>query len=365
LNRVILDHYPHIPNRMKSLDDEYAAMCKAHKTGDVDAIRKLMAAHPELEDMDEHLTWLHRAAEAGHINVVNFWLDRGWDVNHNLYTSKSDGRATPLHYAKYVAMTLHLLSRGADINAWTRYGGTPLHFAVVGAVEVSQRGRRRESPDSLADQIRALLESGADPGVADFEGLTPLGLAMQLKRKTAEKALRDAGAPEKGSRPGKQPTKAPAIDLRKDSKRIATALKTAIKKFARERPVQPLTGLFLAVSAIEGYVMIAFDTGGASNPWDASHSEYATVEFQKWRDAYELAKSGVRITEIDGTAVHWPRPVGDAEFEKPFFRACVAVLEQAQAAGAFEPLAGAPSFTVGVEATLGGDGQVWKPGKPG
>jgi len=347
---------------MKSLDKQYAAMCQAHARGDVDAIRKLLDAHPELEEMDEHLTWLHRAAEDGQIGVVDFWLDRGWDVNRNLYTSKSDGVATPLHYAKDVAMTRHLLSRGADINAWTRYGGTPLHFAVVGAVEVSQRGRRRETPDSVADQIRVLLEAGADPAIADFDGLTPLGLAMQLKRKTAEKALRDASAPEKGHRPGKQPAKAPAIDLRKDSKRVATALKSAIKKFARERSVRRVTALYLAVSGIEGYVMIAFDTADASNPWDASHSEYATVELQKWRDAYELAKSGVRITEIDGTALHWPQPVGDAEFEKPFFRACVAVLEQAQAAGAFEPLARADSFTVGVEATLGGDGHVWKPG---
>jgi hypothetical protein len=56
--------------------------------------------------------------------------------------------------------------------------------------------------------------------------------------------------------------------------------------------------------------------------------------------------------------------VGDAEFERPFFRAAVAVLEQAQRDGAFEPLARTASFAVGVEATLGEDGRVWQPGKP-
>ena len=110
--------------------------------------------------------------------------------------------------------------------------------------------------------------------------------------------------------------------------------------------------------------MIAFDVGGESNPWDASHSEYSTVTFPKWRDAYELSATGVRITEIDGGTLHWPAPVGDAEFEKPFFSACVAVLEQAQAAGAFEPLARTASFVVGVEATLGEDGHVWPPRAP-
>jgi hypothetical protein len=295
--------------------------------------------------------------------LIDFWLDRGWDVNHNLHTSKSDGEATPLHYAKDAATTRHLLKRGARVNAWCRFAGTPLHSAVVGAVEVSQRGRRRESPGSVADSIRVLLEAGADSALADFEGLTPLAMAAQLGRKTAEKVLREAGAPEKGRRPPKQSAKAPAIDLRRDARRIASALTKAIQRFARKPADRPLAGLFLAVSGIEGYAMVAFDVNGESNPWDASHSGYARVEFPKWRDAYTLSSTGVRITEVDGRALDWPDSVGDAEFERPFFRAAVAVLEQAQSAGAFEPLARSASFTVGVEATLGEDGRVWKPGK--
>jgi hypothetical protein len=348
---------------MKPIDDDVPALCRAHERGDVAAVRKLVEARPELERLAPDSTWLHRAAEAGQPAVIDFWLDRGWDVNLNLYEgSKSDGEATPLHYAKDAATTRHLLARGARVNVWSRYNGTPLHCAVVGAVEPSQRGQRRVGPDSLADPIRVLLEAGADPAVADFDGLTPLALAMQLGRTTAEKALRAAGAPEKGRRPPKQPTKAPAIDLRRDARRIASALTKAVKRFAREHPAPPLTGLFLAVSGMEGYAMVAFDVGGADNPWDASHSEYARVEFDKWRTAYELPASGVRITETDGTVLHWPGPVGDEEFERPFMRACVAVLEQAQASGAFEPLARAASFTVGVEPTLGGDGRSWQPG---
>jgi hypothetical protein len=62
---------------MSSLDTQFAAMCKAHANGDVATIRSLMTAHPELEDMDEHSTWLHRAAEAGQIAVIDLWLERG------------------------------------------------------------------------------------------------------------------------------------------------------------------------------------------------------------------------------------------------------------------------------------------------
>ena len=348
---------------MKSLDAQFAAMCKANAGGDVAAVRTLLDAHPELEEMDEHSTWLHRAAEAGQIAVIDFWLDRGWDVNRNVHESKSDGLSTPLHDAKDAATARHLVSRGALVNAWDRYAGTPLHCAVVRALDESQRGRKRETPRSRTDQIRALVEAGADMGIADFDGKTPLGLAIELGRRAAEEALRELGAPLEGRRPARTPTKPPAIDLRKDAKRISAALAKAVKRFAREHKGTPLTALYLAVCGIEGYVMIAFDTSGASNPWDASHSEYATVEFPKWRTAYELGEKGVQITRIDGSELRRADTGGDEVFEKPFFAACVSVLEQADKGGEFEPLARATGFQLGVEATLGGDGRVWKPGK--
>jgi hypothetical protein len=109
-------------------------------------------------------------------------------------------------------------------------------------------------------------------------------------------------------------------------------------------------------------VRVAPDTSGASNPWDASHTDYATVKFPKWRTAYELAKSGVKITQLDGKDVRSTGPLGDEEFERPFFSACVAVLREADEDGTLEPLPRAAGFELGVEATLGGDGEVWKPG---
>jgi hypothetical protein len=209
----------------------------------------------------------------------------------------------------------------------------------------------------VADQIRVLLQAGADPAVADFEGLTPLALAASLGRKTAEAALRAAGAPEKGRRPPKQPTRPPRIDLRKDAGRLTAAVRKAAARFAREHPDLPVSGLYLAVSAVEGFVMIAFDTGEAGNPWDASHSDYAVVKFPRWRDAYDLA--GAAVTGLDGAESSWRGPIGDTQFEKPFFDACVAALREAERQGAFAGLARRRPFAVGAEATAGEHGAAW------
>jgi ankyrin repeat protein len=116
--------------------DEYLAMYEAHERGDADAVRNLLEAHPELEEMgpdDDMVTWLHVAAEKGQIGVAEYWLGRGYDVNRNLrrVSQEMDGLMTPLHMAKDAATTRYFLSRGASVNACARYAGTPLHCAIV------------------------------------------------------------------------------------------------------------------------------------------------------------------------------------------------------------------------------------------
>src|SRR4051794_33672827 len=71
--------------QMKPIDEDVPAMCRAHERGDVEAVCKLVEARPELERLAPDSTWLHRAAAAGQPAVIDFWLDRGWDVNLNLY----------------------------------------------------------------------------------------------------------------------------------------------------------------------------------------------------------------------------------------------------------------------------------------
>src|SRR6478735_968391 len=95
-------------------------MTQASNSGNLEAVRALLQAHPELEQMKPFYrgtTWLHSAAESGNIDLVEFWLQRGWDVNTNdPGCTPEDGAFIPLHCAKDAAMTRHLLSRGALVN---------------------------------------------------------------------------------------------------------------------------------------------------------------------------------------------------------------------------------------------------------
>ena len=91
-------------------------------------------------------------------------------MNLNLrgVSQKKDGLVTPLHFAKDAAMTRYLISRGAIVNACNRCAGTALHHAITRAVEPSQKGRRRPGGADI-DQIRALLDAGADLSLMNGE----------------------------------------------------------------------------------------------------------------------------------------------------------------------------------------------------
>jgi ankyrin repeat protein len=84
-------------------------------------------------------------------------LEKGANVN-----AKSDGGDTPLHWAsKYGndAIVSLLLENGAKVNVKGEYGWTPLHYA-------SSRGQ-----DAV---ISLLLENGADVDAKKWNGETPL-----------------------------------------------------------------------------------------------------------------------------------------------------------------------------------------------
>jgi len=343
--------------RAKIDREAYAAFVKAHKRGDLKAVKQLLARTPELEhDRSNMDTWLHQAAEAGHGKLVSYWLDRGIAVDENvLGYGPRDGLASPLVGAGNAEAATVLIAAGANVNAWCRYGGTPLH-----------RAAQLNDPDF----VRVLLKAGADPNVVNADGLTPLAYAMWARWRKSEKALRDAGAQEKGHKPAKQavPDKPPPIDLRKDAKKIAALLKKAVTRFAKQHPRDAVTAMALSVSGIEGYVMVSFDTKETrlpwnhhSSPWDASHAEYATESFDDWRYAYDLAeRGGVNITEFDGTRVTSSAGLGDAGFQRPFFNACVAVLARVAEADGFDALSRAARFTIGVECSSSEHARFWE-----
>ena len=113
--------------------------------------------------------------------IVDVLLEEGADVN---IPGTFFGR-TPLHESisgtpvdSVNGITLKLLAHGADPNARSRFGGTPLHTAAY------------EHGPAV---IRVLVEAGADPSVLDDDGESPLHPAARYGRPGTITALVNAG----------------------------------------------------------------------------------------------------------------------------------------------------------------------------
>lgn len=345
--------------------DEYGAMYDAHERGDVAAVRKLLKAHPELEEMgpdDDTETWLHLAAEMGHIPLAKFWLDRGCDVNQNLrgYSLKKDGLNTPLHFAADADMTRFLISRGASVNACERVVGTPLHQAIVVAVEPSQRGRRRSEGANM-DQIRALLEAGADLSLMNGEdkGYTPLAWAIKLRRKTAEQLLREFGAPEKGRSAFAPRRKVRKLDLRQDFNQIYKHVVKRVRTFDPKNHAGPGDGSspvhmidFGYQCSQDGWVALIFDTrpdAGPDGEWN-SYIDENLFERRHWHEALLALEDGpVEVLLPDGTKRTITEETEFDEFAALFGDLLKGVLLKARADGVFKSLPKAKKCHLGVE----------------
>ena len=136
---------------------------QAVKDGDLEAVRGILAADPGLlQMMDEELrTPLHFAAESGEVEVAEFLLSQGAEIN-----SEDRGGDTPLHRAVLNGgpeMVGLLLEHGPDLEVQNSYGRTPLHYVA------------RET--GSAELAALLLDAGSEVNVPDRFGGTPLGLA--------------------------------------------------------------------------------------------------------------------------------------------------------------------------------------------
>ncbi len=345
---------------MKKPDPNLSAMCDANCRGDLDAIRKLLEAHPELEKMgpdDNHTPWLHWAAQHGQVSIVEFWLERGCDVNLNQPgPPKEEGLFTALHVAKDATTTRFLLSRGALVNACHRDLGTPLHYAITRAVEPSQKGRRRPEGANM-DQIRVLLEAGADLTMMNGEGkgYSPLAWAMHLRRKTAEQVLRDAGAPENGSLPFRRRAQVKTLDLGKDFDAVYEYLAKRVRDFDAAKhnglggpgTVKMVHLGFDFVHA--GWVVFLFDTRPDAQPdgeW-TSEIEGNELDLPHWRLASETNREKpITLIQTDDTQVEIPT---NTELAIPLGKMLTEVLFKARASGLFAALPKAVGCELSVE----------------
>jgi ankyrin repeat protein len=144
--------------------DTTRSLHQAAEDGDLATAECLLTADPYLVGSREDYkrTPLHRAAMAGHADIVAALLERSAHVD-----AKDYGGGTALHGAAAngrAEAAKVLLAKGADPNARDEEGFTPLHFAARGGHEAA---------------AAALLAGKADPNaLGKFHG-TPLHEAAQ------------------------------------------------------------------------------------------------------------------------------------------------------------------------------------------
>lgn len=192
------------------------ALVEAAARGDVDEVRRLLEAGAPREHRDASgRTALLAATHENHVAVATALVEEGADVN-----AKDELQDSPYLYAAAEGRLEILrltLANGADVRSVNRFGGTGLIPAAErGFVEVV--GLLLDETDVDVDHVnnlgwtalleaiilgdggarhtevvRLLLEAGADPDLADGEGVRPLAHARRAGHEEIARLLVDAG----------------------------------------------------------------------------------------------------------------------------------------------------------------------------
>lgn len=166
---------------MSSCDyDCYEDVIQALYDGDIAFLERYAKSHtdfPHGNDAFIGRRWLTNAVGYGTLEVVQWFLDQGVDVNYKddegfSPLKSSMGRnetAVILNRAKDASVVISmLLKAGAEVNALGTLDETPLHFATA---------------LGMVDVVEQLLKAGADPLIqdSDYWYETPLDIAKRRK----------------------------------------------------------------------------------------------------------------------------------------------------------------------------------------
>ncbi len=155
---------------------------RAAYKGDLKKVKKIIERNPNQINVQDSLrfTPLHLASGKGHIEIVEFLLNHGADIElENIHGD------TPLtlaaRYARFgqYETIKALLEHGAKVNHKDKHGRTALHDAAM---------------YSGKEIINLLISYGADVNARDEHQSTPLHQAAMLNNIEAAKALVEHGA---------------------------------------------------------------------------------------------------------------------------------------------------------------------------
>ena len=153
-------------------------ICQAVASGDVHAVRQIIAAGTDVNARDcGEDPLLHTAVSERDPEMVRLLVEAGADVNART------SRGHPLLYRTVSwgepGIVGILVNAGADVNASNSWGDPLLHTAV-------------EEGDT--DVVRTLLNAGADVNARDGEGTSPTRLAFEEEEFEILRLLLAAGA---------------------------------------------------------------------------------------------------------------------------------------------------------------------------
>jgi hypothetical protein len=174
---------------------------KAARAGDVGEVERLLGHDPGLVNAVRRAggrTPLICASEEGHVGLVRWLLDKGAAIDQQHAVGGTAMRFACSHGRLPVVRLL--LERGADPTIATRGGSTPLGAAAFGGhLEVVRvllgHPSAKATVNHRADYgvtvlwlvcfigrgeiVRALLERGADPTIANDHGITPMAATKE------------------------------------------------------------------------------------------------------------------------------------------------------------------------------------------
>jgi len=162
--------------RTSSKREGSTALTAAASSGYTEVVRTLITLGADKDKKDGYgYTPLHRAAESRHLDVVRILLEKG--ANQHLLDRS---RRAPLHLAArggVAAMVAELIKHGADVNGQTLMKFTVLHLSIT-----------------HPNVVRLLIDKGANLDTPNYEGVTPLHLAIENKKVVTAQILADRGA---------------------------------------------------------------------------------------------------------------------------------------------------------------------------